>query len=155
MKVYGVTDWQKALSKLKGFHEHFQAQVTSVKRNQAVVPPEQEVCGLICSFLFFFNLFTDGLYFKKPNIVVLQAQFQKLCLDFLVLPEVGKPCHKEKIDELRSLFPKTKQWLDWWTMVDIEAILFPSKRAMITNSANQKDNLPDTTNAHESMHRLY
>ncbi|EFP75210.1 uncharacterized protein PGTG_01803 [Puccinia graminis f. sp. tritici CRL 75-36-700-3] len=125
MKVFRVTDRQQALSKLKGCHEHFRAQVTRVKRNRAVVPPEQE------------------------------AQFQKLCLDLLILPEAGKPCHEQKIDELRRLFPKTKRWLDWWTMVDIEAILFPSKRAMITESANGKDNLPDTTNAQESMHRLY
>ncbi|OAV90448.1 hypothetical protein PTTG_09531 [Puccinia triticina 1-1 BBBD Race 1] len=125
MKVFGVTDRQQALAKLKGCHEHFRAQVTRVKRNRAVVPPEQE------------------------------AQFQKLCLDLLVLPEEGGPNHEQKIDELRRLFPKTKQWLDWWTMVDIEAILFPSKRHMLTNSADGNDNLPDTTNAQESMHRLY
>ncbi|OAV93848.1 hypothetical protein PTTG_27179 [Puccinia triticina 1-1 BBBD Race 1] len=98
MKVFGVTDRQQALSKLKGCHEHFRAQVTRIKRNRAVVPPEQE------------------------------AQFQKLCLDLLVLPEAGKPSHEQKIDELRRLFPKTKRWLDWWTMVDVEAMLFPSKR---------------------------
>jgi hypothetical protein len=40
-------------------------------------------------------------------------------------------------------------------MVDVEAMLFPSKRAMISESANNEDNLPDTTNAQESMHRLY
>ncbi|KAA1106044.1 hypothetical protein PGT21_050152 [Puccinia graminis f. sp. tritici] len=125
MKVFGVTDRQQALSKLKGCHEHFRAQVTRVKRNRAVVPPEQE------------------------------AQFQKLCLDLLQLPEPGKHTHEQKIDELRRLFPKTKRWLDWWTMVDVEAMLFPSKRAMITNSENSTDNLPDTTNAQESMHRLY
>ncbi|OAV99987.1 hypothetical protein PTTG_25128 [Puccinia triticina 1-1 BBBD Race 1] len=125
MKVFGVTDRQQALSKLKGCHEHFRAQVTRIKRNWAVVPPERE------------------------------AQFQKLCLDLLVLPKAGKPSHEQKIDELRWLFPKTKQWLDWWTMVDVEAMLFPSKQAMITNSANSQDGLPDTTNAQESMHRLY
>ncbi|KAA1107102.1 hypothetical protein PGT21_050130 [Puccinia graminis f. sp. tritici] len=125
MKVFGVTDRQQALSKLKGCHEHFRAQVTRVKRNRAVVPPEQE------------------------------SQFQKLCLELLLLPEPGQPTHEQKIDTLRRLFPKTKRWLDWWTMVDVEAILFPSKRAMISNGANGKDDLPDTTNAQESMHRLY
>jgi hypothetical protein len=42
-------------------------------------------------------------------------------------------------------------------MVDVEAILFPSKHAMITNSANSKENLPDsdTTNAQDSIHRFY
>ncbi|EFP87959.2 uncharacterized protein PGTG_13763 [Puccinia graminis f. sp. tritici CRL 75-36-700-3] len=91
MKVFGVTNHQQALAKLKGCHEHFRAQVTRVKRNRAVVPPEQE----------------------------------------------------------------TKRWIDWWIMVDVEAMLFPSKRAMISESANNQDNLPDTTNAQESMHRLY
>ncbi|OAV89319.1 hypothetical protein PTTG_28733 [Puccinia triticina 1-1 BBBD Race 1] len=125
MKVFSVADCQQALSKLKGCHEHFRAQVTRVKRNWAVVPPEQE------------------------------AEFQKLCLDLLVLPEAGKPTHDQKIDELRRLFPKTRRWLDWWTMLDVEAILFPSKQMMISDSGNGKDNLPDTTNAQESMHCLY
>ncbi|OAV90802.1 hypothetical protein PTTG_28211 [Puccinia triticina 1-1 BBBD Race 1] len=84
-----------------------------------------------------------------------KEEFQKLCLDLLVLPKAGKPTHDQKIDKLRRLFPKTRRWLDWWTMVDVKAILFPSKQTMISDSGNGKDNLPDTTNAQESMHCLY
>jgi hypothetical protein len=53
MKVFGVADRQQALAKLKGCHEHFRAQVTRVKRNWAVVPPEQEVQnGFLIYFLY-------------------------------------------------------------------------------------------------------
>jgi hypothetical protein len=60
--------------------------------------------------------------------------------------------HEEKIDELRRCFPKTKNWLDWWTMADVEAILFPSRRKMLEDCPNSDDGLPGSTNAQESRH---
>jgi hypothetical protein len=63
----------------------------------------------------------------------------------------GGPSHKEKMDELRRLFPKKKQWLDWWSMAEVSSTLFLSLRTIPKGG----DKLPDTTNAQESMHRLY
>jgi hypothetical protein len=63
----------------------------------------------------------------------------------------GGPTHEEKIDEIRRLFPKTKRWLDWWNMANVSSTLFPSLRTIPEGG----DNLPDTNNAQESMHRLY
>ncbi|OAV85384.1 hypothetical protein PTTG_05066 [Puccinia triticina 1-1 BBBD Race 1] len=57
---------------------------------------------------------------------------------------------------MRRRFPKTKAWLDWWTMADVEAMLFPSRRKMLVEtSSDGDDGLPSTTNAQESMHRVY
>jgi hypothetical protein len=64
--------------------------------------------------------------------------------------------HKQKIDLLRRGFPKTKRWLDWWTMSDVKAMLFPSRRPMLEDlPEGATDGLPDTTNVQESLHRLY
>jgi hypothetical protein len=67
----------------------------------------------------------------------------------------GGQTHEEKIDEMRRRFPKIKKWLDWWTMADIEAILFPSRRTMLEDYPDADDQLPSSTNAQESMHRVY
>ncbi|OAV86822.1 hypothetical protein PTTG_29711 [Puccinia triticina 1-1 BBBD Race 1] len=40
-------------------------------------------------------------------------------------------------------------------MADVEATLFPSQRVMLEDSPNGDDGLPNTTNAQESMHRVY
>ncbi|OAV85421.1 hypothetical protein PTTG_30533, partial [Puccinia triticina 1-1 BBBD Race 1] len=69
--------------------------------------------------------------------------------------EEDGPTHEEKIDEIRRLFPKTKRWLDWWTMSDVQSMLFPSRRPMLDDHPDGNDGLPDTTNAIESMHRVY
>ncbi|KAI7947987.1 hypothetical protein MJO28_009895 [Puccinia striiformis f. sp. tritici] len=123
MDVFQETDRKKALGKLKGCHEHFRAQITRVKRNRAVVPANQEM------------------------------DFQTKCLSLLERAVEGHPTHKQEIDEWRSLFPKTKRWIDWWTMADVEAMFFPSRRPIPLDDSG--DALPDTTNAQESMHRLY
>jgi hypothetical protein len=67
----------------------------------------------------------------------------------------GGPTHEEKIDELRRLFPKAKRWLDWWTLSDVESMLFPSRRPLLEDTGDADKGLPETTNAQESMHQLY
>ncbi|OAV93845.1 hypothetical protein PTTG_09709 [Puccinia triticina 1-1 BBBD Race 1] len=84
-----------------------------------------------------------------------QADFQKKCMALLDPIEEGGPTHEEKIDEIRRLFPKTKRWLDWWTMSDVQAMLFPSRWPMLDDHPDGNDGLPDTTNAIKSMHRVY
>jgi hypothetical protein len=61
----------------------------------------------------------------------------------------------KKMDEMRRRFPKIKAWLDWWTMADVEAIVFPSRCKMLEDSPNGDDGLPSSTNAQESMHQVY
>ncbi|OAV85813.1 hypothetical protein PTTG_30251 [Puccinia triticina 1-1 BBBD Race 1] len=56
---------------------------------------------------------------------------------------------------MRRRFPKVKAWLDWWTMADVESMLFPSRRKMLEDCPNGNDQLPSSTNAQESMHRVY
>ena len=65
------------------------------------------------------------------------------------------PTHNEKVNKMRRRFPKIKAWLDWWTMADVKAILFPSRRKMLEDSPNGDDGLPSSTNAQESMHCVY
>ncbi|OAV88619.1 hypothetical protein PTTG_28980 [Puccinia triticina 1-1 BBBD Race 1] len=114
-----------AISHLKGCHHHFQASVTRIKQNRSVIMAD------------------------KVKI------FETLCHNLLLSNAEAGKTHEERIDEIRRRFPKVKKWLDWWTMADVEATLFPSRRAMLEDSPNGDDGLPTTTNAQESMHRVY
>jgi hypothetical protein len=78
-----------------------------------------------------------------------------LCIGLLERMEVSGQTHEDQIDEIRQLFPKTKRWLNWWTMADVEAMLFPSRRKMLDNYPDGEDGLPSSTNAQESMHQVY
>ncbi|POW15644.1 hypothetical protein PSTT_01890 [Puccinia striiformis] len=80
--------------------------------------------------------------------------FNSMCEGLLLAKVPDGKTHEEKVDELRRRFPKTQRWIDWWTVADVEAMLFPGRRKMLEDSPNG-DGLPDTTNAQESMHRVY
>ncbi|KAI7937449.1 hypothetical protein MJO29_014764 [Puccinia striiformis f. sp. tritici] len=84
-----------------------------------------------------------------------QKSFQFKFMSLLDLTVEGGLNHKEKLDELHCLFPRAKRWLDWWTMSDIQSMLFPSRRPMLDDSPDGIDGLPDSTNAIESMHCVY
>ncbi|OAV85670.1 hypothetical protein PTTG_30355, partial [Puccinia triticina 1-1 BBBD Race 1] len=114
-----------AIGHLKGCSHHFQASVTRIKRNQSVIMADE----------------------VKP--------FEKMCHNLLLTNSAAGQTHEERIDEIRRRFPKVKKWLDWWTMADVEATLFPSRRVMLEDSPDGEDGLPNTTNAQESMHRVY
>jgi hypothetical protein len=73
-------------------------------------------------------------------------------MDLLECQEAGGKTHEEKVDFLRRCYPKVCKWLDWWTVSDIEALLFPLQQPQLEDTA---DSLPNTTNAQESMHRIY
>jgi hypothetical protein len=62
------------------------------------------------------------------------------------------PSHEAKVDELHRRFPKARRWIDWWTAADVSSMLFPSRKPQVDDL---HEGLPDTTNAQESMHRLY
>jgi hypothetical protein len=78
-----------------------------------------------------------------------------MCEGLLAKVTEGGETHEQKIDAMRQRFPKVKKWLDWWTMADVEAMLFPSRHTMPEDSPNGDDGIPSTTNAQESMHRVY
>lgn len=88
-----------------------------------------------------------------------QAKFQKLALDLLESKEVEDPAesmrlHKQKVDELRRLFPKAKRWIDWWQSADVAAMLFPACKPELDEEDIIQDDLPNTTNVQESLHRV-
>ncbi|KAA1085799.1 hypothetical protein PGT21_050058 [Puccinia graminis f. sp. tritici] len=124
-EVFGMCDKKIVLDKLQGCHEHYRAQVSRVKKNRHIVMADEE------------------------------ATFQTMCMDLLKKSSEGDPTHEERIDALQRQFPKAKRWLDWWTMADVEAMLFPSRRPKIEDSPDSQEAPTKTTNAQESLHRLY
>ncbi|POW13555.1 hypothetical protein PSHT_07721 [Puccinia striiformis] len=124
-EVFGITDPVKLEKMVKGCHHHFWAQVSKIMRQTSIISADKE------------------------------KSFQFKCMDLLEDEVEGGLNHEEKLDELRRLFPKAKRWLDWWTMSDIQSMLFPSRRRMLDDYPDGNDGLPDTTNALESMHRVY
>ncbi|PLW23762.1 hypothetical protein PCANC_28038 [Puccinia coronata f. sp. avenae] len=125
MDVFNIKDRNEAVAQIKGCQEHFCQSVTRIKRNRAVIQA------------------------KEANL------FQTMCEGLLAKQTKGGETHKQKVDAMRRRFPKVKKWLDWWSMADVEAMLFPSRRSMLEDSPNGNDGIPSTTNAQESMHRVY
>ncbi|KAI7939386.1 hypothetical protein MJO29_014122 [Puccinia striiformis f. sp. tritici] len=60
--------------------------------------------------------------------------------------------HEQQVDAIYRRFPKVQKWLDWWCMADVSAMIFRTRKPLLEDSP---DPLPETTNAQESMHRLY
>ncbi|POW19408.1 hypothetical protein PSHT_04672 [Puccinia striiformis] len=119
------TSAKEAGDQLKGCKEHFRQSVTRIKRNRGVVTSDEV------------NLFTS------------------MCEGLLLPTKVDGPTHEMRIDEIRRRFPKAKRWIDWWSVADVESTLFPSRRKMLEDSPDGDDGLPESTNAQESMHRVY
>ncbi|OAV98480.1 hypothetical protein PTTG_25674 [Puccinia triticina 1-1 BBBD Race 1] len=119
------TTKQFAIGHLKGCSHHFQASFTCIKRNRSVIMADE----------------------VKP--------FETMCTNLLLTNAKAGKNHKERIDEIFQRFPKVRKWLDWWTMSDVKATLFPSQRVMLEDSPNGEDGLPSSTNAQESMHCVY
>ncbi|EHS63540.1 uncharacterized protein PGTG_21646 [Puccinia graminis f. sp. tritici CRL 75-36-700-3] len=124
-EVFGICDKKIVLGKLQGCHEHYRAQVTRVKKNRHIVMADEE------------------------------NTFQTMCLALIKEPVDGDPSHEDQMDQLRRLFPKARKWFDWWTMADVEAMLFPTRRARAEDAPEGKRAPTLTTNAQESLHRLY
>ncbi|KAI7958203.1 hypothetical protein MJO29_006420 [Puccinia striiformis f. sp. tritici] len=103
-------------------------------------------------FTFQSKWMADRLLARDENN---EKSFQMKCMDLLEPAEEGGLDHEEKLDKIRRLFPKAKRWLDWWTMSDVQSMLFPSRRRMLDNYPDGDNGLPDTTNALESMHWVY
>ncbi|EGG12431.1 uncharacterized protein MELLADRAFT_89010 [Melampsora larici-populina 98AG31] len=83
-----------------------------------------------------------------------QGKFQRLTEALLEKDVPGKDTYEQNMATLRRLFPRAKRWLDWWQVSDTEAMLFRSRQKQIDDDG-LCDDLPETTNAQESMHRVY
>ncbi|KNE94142.1 hypothetical protein PSTG_12470 [Puccinia striiformis f. sp. tritici PST-78] len=110
---------------LKGCRQHYRAQITRVMRNRNIVRADEE------------------------------GTFKRMCMGLLDKVVPGGPTQEEKTDELRRHFPQAKRWIDWWMMADVSAMLFPAQRPQHKDTPDGDDELPETSNAQESMHRLY
>ncbi|PLW25828.1 hypothetical protein PCANC_23233 [Puccinia coronata f. sp. avenae] len=101
--------------------------------------------------------FQDSIYTcpfgKRPTAS--RSLLWCMCVALLKKCTDNGPTHEEKIDELCRRFPRARQWLDWWNAANVSSMLFPSRRKLLDDSLEDDDGLPSTTNAQESMHRLY
>ncbi|PLW46123.1 hypothetical protein PCASD_04187 [Puccinia coronata f. sp. avenae] len=91
--------------------------------------------------------FQQSVTWVKRNRAVIMADEEPCKMD--------GPTHDNKVDKMRRRFPKIKAWPEWWTMADVEAILFSSRRTMLEDLPNGNYGLPSLKNAQESMHQVY
>ncbi|KNE99219.1 hypothetical protein PSTG_07526 [Puccinia striiformis f. sp. tritici PST-78] len=102
--------------------------------------------------------FCQSIIRVQGNCQVLRADqvdaFVEMAMALIELDVDGRS-HEERIDEMCCIFSNIQRWLDWWTMADVAAILFPSCRKMLEDFPDGHDGLPSSTNAQESMHRVY
>ncbi|KAI7965805.1 hypothetical protein MJO29_001553 [Puccinia striiformis f. sp. tritici] len=131
------------------FRQFLKAQITPLERDDLVLQVvdflKAQTEGFISAYI---DVFRHGT--RKEEL------FRQACMDLLELEEPSGPTHEQKVDHIRPRWPKVKKWLDWWTTADVEAQLFQSRRPRVEDSPETAyDRLPETTNAQESMHRLY
>ncbi|EGG10783.1 uncharacterized protein MELLADRAFT_93462 [Melampsora larici-populina 98AG31] len=93
MDIFQEHDPAKALSKLKGCHEHYRQSITRIKKNHNVVDASRV------------------------------GEFERLALDLLEPNQPGNLTLIEKFGQIARLFPKAKPWIDWWNTADIHSIL--------------------------------
>ncbi|EGG11894.1 uncharacterized protein MELLADRAFT_88994 [Melampsora larici-populina 98AG31] len=125
MKVFKENDRAVALSKLQGCHEHFRAQVTRVKRNRAIIHPNDE------------------------------ESFELQASSLLKADRPGGLTFDQKLAKMIKEFPKAKRWLEWWKASDVKSLLFKSRLKQIDDDGLCDNIMPTTTNAQESLHRVY
>lgn len=99
-----------------------------------------------------------------------QNLWQTKCKE-LLLPDSEAPNQESlevRFDYLRRTFPRAKKFLDWWHTSDIEAMVFklrtrrPEDDPPLSDEdtddevgGKKKKRLAKTTNAQESLHRVY
>ncbi|POW19445.1 hypothetical protein PSHT_04648 [Puccinia striiformis] len=131
------------------FRQFLKAQITPLERDDLVLQVvdflKAQTEGFISAYI---DVFRHGT--REEEL------FRQACMDLLELEEPSGPTHEQKVDHIRPRWPKVKKWLNWWTTADVEAQLFQSRRPRVEDSPETAyDRLPETTNAQESMHRLY
>lgn len=93
------------------------------------------------------ELFTDILLNFKRD-------FQQQAYDLLKGEMTGSD-FDGKMKRLRHDFPKARRWIEWWQAADVKSMLFRSRPKRIDDDELCDDVMPDTTNAQESLHRVY
>ncbi|EGG11287.1 uncharacterized protein MELLADRAFT_90744 [Melampsora larici-populina 98AG31] len=94
---------------------------------------------------------------KRNNVIIdrgYEKDFEKLAMSLCDPNTPGDPSFDAKIDQLRREFPKARRWIDWWHASDVQAMLFKSRVKQIDDDSLD-DDMPATTNAQESLHRVY
>ncbi|EGG11649.1 uncharacterized protein MELLADRAFT_90988 [Melampsora larici-populina 98AG31] len=94
---------------------------------------------------------------KRNNAIIprgKEGDFEDLAMSLCDRDVPGGKTYDEKVDTLRRDFPQTKRWIDWWQASNIQAMLFKSRRKQIDDDGLD-DDMPETTNAQESIHRVY
>ncbi|EGG09884.1 uncharacterized protein MELLADRAFT_95336 [Melampsora larici-populina 98AG31] len=140
MEVFKVHDRKIAFSKLHGCEQHYQQAVTRISKNHKIV---------------------------KVNMV---GTWKTLCRELLLPDEPGRPNLEQRFKDLRRLFPLAKKWIDWWYAADVQAMLFQARKRIPEDDPplpeeesddedqaqpRRRADLPKTTNAQESLHRVY
>ncbi|EGG08523.1 uncharacterized protein MELLADRAFT_84704 [Melampsora larici-populina 98AG31] len=143
MEVFNVHDRKIAFLKLHGCEQHYQQAVTRISKNHKIV---------------------------KVNMV---ATWKTKCRELLLPDEPGREDLETRFKELRRLFPLAKRWIDWWHAADVQAMLFPARKRIPEDDPplpeedssedetgnrdkrRRRPELPKTTNAQESLHRVY
>ncbi|EGG09506.1 uncharacterized protein MELLADRAFT_95997 [Melampsora larici-populina 98AG31] len=140
LEVFNIHDRKIPFSKLHGCEQHYQQAVTHISKNHKIV---------------------------KVNMV---GTWKKLCRELLLPDEPGRPNLEQRFKDLRRLFPLAKKWIDWWYAADVQAMLFPARKRIPEDDPplpdeesddeddgkpRRRSDLPKTTNAQESLHRVY
>ncbi|KAH9809415.1 hypothetical protein DFH28DRAFT_1225509 [Melampsora americana] len=136
MEIFEKNDRAVALSKLAGCHEHFRAQITRVKRNRAIIPGKDELC-------------------KNSECKVIKWDLFEEQASSLLKADRPDSTFDQKIAKLMKDFPKAKRWLEWWKASDVKSMLFKSRPKQIDDDSLDDNIMPSTTNAQESLHRVY
>ncbi|EGG12138.1 uncharacterized protein MELLADRAFT_89393 [Melampsora larici-populina 98AG31] len=93
---------------------------------------------------------------RNRNIIPVddEGAFDKQARELMKQDKPGGMNFDQKIAQMRKDFPKAKRWLEWWTAADIKSMLFKSRTKRIDDDG-LCDDMPATTNAQESLHRVY
>ncbi|EGG03666.1 uncharacterized protein MELLADRAFT_90037 [Melampsora larici-populina 98AG31] len=91
---------------------------------------------------------------RNRNIIPADNEFEKAARGLMKPDKPGGLNCDEKIAQMRKNFPKAKRWLEWWTAANIKAMIFKARPKRIDYDG-LCTNMPATTNAQESLHRVY
>ncbi|THU96716.1 hypothetical protein K435DRAFT_636238, partial [Dendrothele bispora CBS 962.96] len=75
------------------------------------------------------------------------SRFKKICRNLCEVE--GEKEFQSLVALIQNEWPDTKAWLDWWLQKEHACMIFKSQMTM---EPENRDHIPSTTNAEESMH---
>ena len=81
-----------------------------------------------------------------------KSEFLAICLS-LLSNHITLAQFDEIVAKIKEDYPNAKKWIEWWIRDEISIMIFPTKQ--IDKTKSFFETLPETTNAQESIHRLY